>query len=143
MERSSLRLVAAKAIIRNKNGEVLVLQQSAEAAVSNAGLWGVPGGIVEPHETVRQAVVREVKEETGQDVKVAKLLDVGEWEANIRGNHFVFVGLFFECHVKSSDIKIDPAESKNYRWINLNDMASIKIMEPARSIVEQILQQSS
>lgn len=141
MELNSVRLVAAKAIIRNRSGDVLVLQQSDEAAVSNAGLWGVPGGIVEPQETVRQAVVREVKEETGQDISVGKLLDIGEWEATIRGNRFIFVGLFFECHMQSDDIKIDPAESKSYRWVNFNDMVSIKMVEPARTIVEQILQQ--
>ena len=142
MELKSLRLVAAKAIIRNKNGDVLLLQQSDEAAVSNAGQWHMPGGIVEPHETVQQAVIREVKEETGLDVQVVKLLDVGEWEADIRGHHFTFVGLFFECSAVAGDIKIDPAESKNYRWINLNDMDSIKIVEPARSIIEHILQKT-
>lgn len=140
MELNCVRLVAAKAIIRNQNDDILILQQSDEANITNAGLWGLPGGIVEPHETVQQAVIREVKEETGLDAQVIKLLDVGEWKANIRGNNFVFVGLFFECTAATDHIKIDPAESKSYRWANFNDISSLKIVEPARSIILKLLQ---
>lgn len=38
------------------------------------GLWSVPGGRVEPGETAAAAVVREVREETGLDVQVGRLL---------------------------------------------------------------------
>ena len=45
--------------------------------------WTLPGGGVKKDETLEQAVVREVKEETGLDVKVVKLLFEEEYEAGI------------------------------------------------------------
>ncbi|MFA6076659.1 MAG: NUDIX domain-containing protein [Candidatus Paceibacterota bacterium] len=39
-------------------------------------LWNLPGGTLEDFESPKNAVIREVKEETGLDVKVSKLLGV-------------------------------------------------------------------
>lgn len=40
------------------------------------GEWSIPGGRVEAGETVREALVREVTEETGLSIEVAALIDV-------------------------------------------------------------------
>src|ERR1051325_4042675 len=43
---------------------------------SDNGLWGLPGGGVEPGESVSAAIVREVREETGLDVTPVRLVGV-------------------------------------------------------------------
>lgn len=40
------------------------------------GRWSIPGGRVHYGETVKQAVVREVREETGVEIEIVGLLDV-------------------------------------------------------------------
>ena len=55
-------------IINNK-GEVLLQYKRKGFGV---GKWNGPGGKVEPGETIEQSVIREVKEETGLDVKNLK-----------------------------------------------------------------------
>ena len=42
------------------------------------GEWSIPGGMVETGETTREAVVREVKEETGLEIQPVQLLEVFE-----------------------------------------------------------------
>jgi 8-oxo-dGTP diphosphatase len=59
-------MVAVGAIIR-RDGAVLLVQRGRAPA---AGKWSVPGGRVEFGEALADAVVREVREETGLSVEV-------------------------------------------------------------------------
>lgn len=54
----------AGACIANEKGELLFQKRSEDEA-----LWGLPGGAVEIGESVEEAVIREVKEETGFDLR--------------------------------------------------------------------------
>lgn len=58
------------AVVRNELGEVLLL----EHAFRRRYPWALPGGWMERRESPELAVVREVKEETGLDVEVERLL---------------------------------------------------------------------
>jgi len=68
-------IVAVGAIVFDAAGRVLVIQRGNPPA---RGLWSVPGGKLEPHETLAQAVAREVREETGLVVEVGTLACVVE-----------------------------------------------------------------
>ncbi|WP_175640364.1 NUDIX domain-containing protein [Metabacillus schmidteae] len=57
-------------LIFNENYQVL-LQKRADV-----GLWGIPSGHIEIGETVSEAAIREVKEETNLDIRINKLIGV-------------------------------------------------------------------
>lgn len=137
--KKSLRLVAVKALIRNGKGKILVLRQSHEASVSNAGKYHVPGGIVDPNEMLEDSLMREIQEETGLNAKVERLACARQWSANLRGEQFDFVGLFYECKTNSPTKLVLDNESVGWKWVGLNDLESLDIVEPSRSVVREAL----
>jgi len=56
-----------------RRGRVLLVERGREPF---RGMWALPGGFVELEETVEQAVVREVREETGMNVRPVGLVGV-------------------------------------------------------------------
>ena len=59
------------AIVHDAAGRLLVIQRGHEP---HRGLWSLPGGRVEPGETAAQAIVREVREETGLEVSAGPVV---------------------------------------------------------------------
>ncbi len=69
-----LRRIAAYALCRNPEGELLLVRHSA--ASGTPGIWSLPGGAVDHGENPRDTVVRETAAETGLSVSIVKLIDV-------------------------------------------------------------------
>jgi 8-oxo-dGTP diphosphatase len=64
-------LLAASAVVTDAEGRVLLVERSRDP---QRGRWSVPGGRVEPGESLEEAAVRETLEETGLRVVVAREL---------------------------------------------------------------------
>ncbi|HEV8617705.1 MAG TPA: NUDIX domain-containing protein [Methylomirabilota bacterium] len=82
----------------------LLLQQR-----SDGGQWGLPGGSVEIGESVTEAVVREVREETGLTVTARRLIGVYS-DPSLQvvrypdGNVWHYISVCFECVVRGGDL---------------------------------------
>lgn len=69
--------VAVKAFILNERGEVLLLREtSSYTDGTNIGKYDIPGGRIDPEESLSDALAREVREETGLMFEQSELLDV-------------------------------------------------------------------
>lgn len=79
-EREPSRVACVGAIIRDPSGRVLLILRANEPG---RGLWSLPGGRIEPGESPEAAVVREVLEETGLEVRVDRLIgqvEIGRYD---------------------------------------------------------------
>jgi ADP-ribose pyrophosphatase YjhB (NUDIX family) len=65
------RIPCVGAIITDHRGRLLLIKRGHEP---DAGFWSLPGGRVEPGETDEEAVVREIREETGLAVVCDRLI---------------------------------------------------------------------
>ena len=63
----------AVVVLVSKNSNLLLVKRAIEP---NLGKWSFPSGYVDLGETVESAAVREVKEETGVDIKINFLIGV-------------------------------------------------------------------
>lgn len=83
------------------------------------GLWALPGGFVEYGETTEEAVIREVKEETGAECEIVELIGVySDPERDPRG-HTVSIAYALQGGKGGVTAGDDAAEA---RWVPLDDL---------------------
>lgn len=68
----SMPLVGVGAVIVHQ-GRVLLIQRGTEPS---KGKWSIPGGLIDVGETLTEAVVREIREETGLEVEPLELIEL-------------------------------------------------------------------
>ena len=101
--------------------EILLMKRSDNAH------WGLPGGYVEPGESVEVATQREVREETGYEIEVGRLVgvysDPGSQVIEYEGGRRVqAVNLCFEAVVHSHGELITPEETLEVGFFDTRDL---------------------
>ncbi|HEY4169186.1 MAG TPA: NUDIX hydrolase [Reyranella sp.] len=84
--KASLRHVVVDSLVL-KDDRVLLVKRSGK--LLEGGKWGLPGGFVDRDETIKQAVAREIKEETGYevaDITLFRIIDRPDRPAEDRQN---------------------------------------------------------
>ncbi|MGB9960037.1 MAG: NUDIX hydrolase [Candidatus Bathyarchaeales archaeon] len=117
------------------DGKILLEKRKSEPG---KGKWSVPGGLVELGESTEQAVIREVKEETGLDVENPELVDVVNniiFDENGKIKyHFVIVDYFVK--LKGGELKAaDDAEE--LKWVALDEAENYNITKPLRDFLQR------
>lgn len=98
--------VATNGIIFNEQGHVLLQRRT------DVGFWGLPGGKLDPGETIEQGAVREVLEETNLHVEIVRFVGVYSDPAlncimrYPDGSLVHFVTLLFECRRLSGELRV-------------------------------------
>jgi ADP-ribose pyrophosphatase YjhB (NUDIX family) len=123
--------VAAGAIVLRDDAVLLVRR----GRPPGAGQWSVPGGRVDFGETVRAAVAREVREETGLDVEVGAF--AGWVERIDGGHHFVILDFFATVRAGSADA-VAGDDAAEVRWVPLSDVATFDLVDGLLDFLREI-----
>ncbi len=86
----------------------------------NGNRWGLPGGSLEPRETVHQALVRECREELGVEIKV--LYCSGIYYHQAYNSH----ACIFRCEFLNSNNIILSSEHSEYRYFTIDELSEIQ-----------------
>jgi nucleoside triphosphatase len=126
----------------------LVVNDRHEILLVRSEKWGqkytVPGGHIELGERAEDAIVREVKEETGLDSIVEELLIVQQAiypKDYYKHEHYVFMD--YVCRATSSEVKLDGRELQSYRWVKLEDALKMEMEEYTRNFVVKFVEKSN
>jgi 8-oxo-dGTP diphosphatase len=111
------RVTYANALILDESSHHVLLVRNGTV---DSSYWSFPGGEVEGSETLEQAVVREVREETGLSIKTDSLYSVREVLFKNREEHaliFTFISKIIDGELCISD---PDNEILEVRWMDIN-----------------------
>lgn len=130
-----LQRVAAKGLIVNSEGKVLIVREAdTYAEGTKIGKYGLPGGRTDPEEKFFDGLKREIMEEVGLEVKPLKPLYVGEWFPTIKGVQNHITAIFYACQAVTTEVKLSE-EHDRYAWIDPERYVDFDMMEPDDEVV--------
>lgn len=107
------------------DGSLLLVERGRGPAV---GKWSVPGGRVEPGELLRDAVAREVAEETGLDVEVG---DLAMWveRIGVDSGEYHFVIFDFFATVRGDPTPVAGDDALAVQWVPLDRVRELDLVD--------------
>ena len=134
------RLVVA-AVLRDASGAYLICRMPKDRGVF-PGQWGLPGGGVEPGETIAQALAREIREEVGLEIAETRPLFFKELVAeklfpdgSRRELHMIF--LVSECRARPGEI-VRNDEFEAAAWVDADRLADYDLNSETRDTFERL-----
>jgi 8-oxo-dGTP pyrophosphatase MutT (NUDIX family) len=130
------RHFTASAIVFDDHDRVLLVHHN------KLGMWLYPGGHIDPNEDPAQAAIREVREETGIDVKTITrtrfdhpavishptpfaIMEMPVIDAKVGPHHHI--DMVYVCRATTTDLTHLPAEVSDCSWVPVRDVANLSV----------------
>jgi 8-oxo-dGTP diphosphatase len=100
--------------------------------------WSIPGGVLEVGELVREAAIREAREETGLTVEPAELL--GVYDRILRNPekrvqyHYVLID--FLCRRVTGDLAA-ASDAAEVRWFTRDELPALRLAEDTLDVIRK------
>jgi mutator protein MutT len=115
-------------------GDEVLLAQRGKRPLQNS--WSIPGGAQELGETVEEAAIREIQEETGLEVDILGLIDVIDSISHDSDGkvlfHYTLVDLMAEWKAGEAAAADDVAA---VRWVKIDDIAQYQLRQVTHDVI--------
>ncbi len=123
--------------IIEEGGRVLLVERGQEPL---KGTWSLPGGVVETGECLKDAIRREVLEETGLEIEPVSVAGVFERIMPDRTGraeyHYVLID--YLCRVKGGELQ-PASDASRAEWVPRAELPSYQIAEDTLAVIERVL----
>ena len=121
------RRIVVNGVIQNSKGEFLLVKK--ESPLENQ--WETPSGSIEGNESVKEALKREVKEETNINIQNIEFIGMDEEEMDVWFSEgfkkrWKLIFLHFKAKVRSGRIKAGD-DAKEVRWVKKDNLERLKL----------------
>lgn len=124
-----MKTVEVVAAIIIKDGRVFATQRGYGEFKDG---WEFPGGKIEPGESRKEALVREIKEELDADIRVGSLLETVEYDYPA---FHLSMHCFF-CELISEDIVLK--EHEDARWLSEEELGTVDWLPADIGLIDKI-----
>jgi mutator protein MutT len=102
------------------------------------GEWSIPGGLVEVGETTKEAIIREIQEETSLEIEPVKLVEVFERilrdKSNLVQYHFVLID--YVCRIVSGEPRAG-SDVSELRWAKMKELDGLKVSPETCAVIRK------
>ena len=128
--KTALLRTGCSAVIFDRRRERILLTRRTDN-----GLWCLPGGGADPGEDVAETCLREIREETGLEARIVRLVGVYSSPHRIieyqDGNRFQIIGLSFEVEVIGGALTLNE-EVSEFGYFTPAEIERLDLMEHHR-----------
>jgi len=117
-------------VLFNKHNQVLLIKRNQAPA---QGLWSIPGGKLEPGESLVEACQREYYEETNLEVEVKQIVAVVE--RKLEGFHYVIVDFYVELVDEDKCIPVAQSDVADAKWVSLDGLEQYVLVVGLKEII--------
>lgn len=112
-----MRTIVSQVYVK-KDNKILMVQENKE---SKKGKWNMPAGKLEDNESIIDAAIREIKEETNINIKLTGLIAI---QQNITSIGQLII-LYFKGEYLSGEIKYDENEIADVKWMTIEEIQKL------------------
>ena len=123
------------AVIVTKDDRVLVGRRKSKS--HGHGTWHMPGGHLEFGESFEECARREVKEETGVEIKNVRFLTATNDVFEKEGKHYITIWMLAEW--KAGEPKtMEPEKCEGWEWKSWEEIEKLKpLFLPVENLIKQ------
>jgi len=117
----------------------LILLLHRQENKSQGNKWGIPGGKIGAQETALQAVLREIREETGYDFVSQPIETLPKvYVEYTKQDHFIYHMFRAKLHGDPGAVKINFNEHKGFTWVIPEDALKMELLQDEDAFIKLV-----